>query len=107
MLNVKAVLAGSFERIHRSNLIGTGVLPLQFLDGESTDVLGLTGDEIYSILGLDDSLEPRSKLSVSVEKDGGEKSQFQVLVRLDTDLELEYFRNGGILHKVLRDMAVD
>ncbi len=107
LLNVKAVLAGSFERIHRSNLIGMGVLPLQFLEGESTEALGLTGDEVYSILGLDDSLESKSKISVSVEKDGGGKFQFQVLVRLDTDLEVEYYRNGGILHKVLRDMAAD
>ena len=107
LLNVKAVLAGSFERIHRSNLIGMGVLPLQFLAGESIGALGLTGDEVYSILGLDDSLESKSKISVSVEKDGGENFQFQVLVRLDTDLEVEYYRNGGILHKVLRDMVAD
>jgi aconitate hydratase len=107
LLNVKAVLAGSFERIHRSNLIGMGVLPLQFLGGESTDALGLTGYETYSILGLDDRLEPKSKVTISVEKDDGEKIQFHVLVRLDTDLEVEYYQNGGILHKVLRDMAAD
>jgi aconitate hydratase len=84
-----------------------GVLPLQFLAGESIGELGLEGDELYSISGLDDSLEPKSKVTVSVEKDDGEKIHFQVLVRIDTDLEIEYYRNGGILHKVLRDMAAD
>jgi aconitate hydratase len=105
LLNVKAVIAGSFERIHRSNLIGMGVLPLQFLEGESVDVLGIAGDEIFSIVGLDEKIKPRSRVTVKVENRNRAEKQFQVLVRLDTDLEVEYYRNGGILHKVLRDMA--
>ena len=107
LLNVKAVIACSFERIHRSNLIGMGVLPLQFLEGDSAGTLGLAGDEVYDITGIGDNLIPRSKATVFVEKASGEKHQFQVLVRLDTDLEVEYYRNGGILHKVLRDMAAE
>jgi aconitate hydratase len=107
LLNVKAVIAGSYERIHRSNLIGMGVLPLQFLDGESAETLGLTGDEIYSITGIDDGLKPKSEAIVDVEKDNGESLQFKVIVRVDTELEVEYYRNGGILHKVLRDMAAE
>jgi len=107
LLNVKAVIARSFERIHRSNLIGMGVLPLQFLEAEGIDAHGLAGDELYSIPGLDDSLEAQSKLIVLAEKNNGDIIQFQVMVRLDTDLEVEYYRNGGILHKVLREMAID
>ena len=105
LLNVKAVIAESFERIHRSNLIGMGVLPLQFLEGDNADVLGLAGDEIFSIIGLDDQVEPRIILTIKVENGDGAEKQFQVLARLDTDLEVEYYRNGGILHKVLRNMA--
>ncbi len=107
LLNVKAVIAGSYERIHRSNLIGMGVLPLQFLDGDSRENLGLAGDELYTIKGIDDGLAPKSRVTVSVERNNGERFQFQVLVRIDTDPEVEYYRNGGILHKVLRDMAAD
>jgi aconitate hydratase len=107
LLNVKAVIAGSYERIHRSNLIGMGVLPLQFLDGDSREYLGLAGDELYTIKGIDDGLAPKSRVTVSVERNNGERFQFQVLVRIDTDPEVEYYRNGGILHKVLRDMAAD
>jgi aconitate hydratase len=107
LLNVKAVIAQSFERIHRSNLVGMGVLPLQFLPGESVESFGLTGDESFDILGLDDQVEPQGKASVIAEKDTGGKIEFQVIVRLDTDLEIEYYRNGGILHKVLRDMLLD
>lgn len=105
LLNVKAVIAGSFERIHRSNLIGMGVLPLQFLEGDSVDALGLAGDEVFSIIGLNEKIEPRSRVTVKVESGNRAEKQFQVLVRLDTNLEVEYYRNGGILHKVLRDMA--
>lgn len=107
LLNVKAVIARSFERIHRSNLIGMGVLPLQFLEAEGIDAHGLAGDELYSIPGLDDRLKAHSKLIVHAEKNNGDVIQFQVMVRLDTDLEVEYYRNGGILHKVLREMAID
>jgi aconitate hydratase len=87
--------------------VGMGVLPLQFLVGESVESLGLTGDELFDILGLDDQVEPQSKMKVMAKKTTGEKIEFQVVVRLDTDLEIEYYRNSGILHKVLRDMLVD
>ena len=98
LLGVKAVVAKSFERIHRSNLIGMGVLPLQFMPGEGHEVLGLTGEETFSVKGLNESLQPSSRLKVFA--DGGE---FEVLCRLDTPVELKYYRNGGILHAVLRD----
>jgi aconitate hydratase len=107
LLNVKAVIAQSFERIHRSNLVGMGVLPLQFSSGEGVDSLGLVGNELFEIVGLDDQIRPQSKLAVNAQKYNGEMIQFQVLVRLDTDLEVEYYRNGGILHKVLRDMLAE
>ncbi|MGW8144371.1 MAG: aconitate hydratase AcnA [Anaerolineales bacterium] len=107
LLNVKAVIAQSFERIHRSNLVGMGVLPLQFAPGEGVDSLGLSGEELFDIIGLSDQIQPLSKLTVIADRESGEKVQFEVTVRLDTDLEVEYYRNGGILHKVLRDMLVD
>lgn len=107
LLNVKAVIARSFERIHRSNLVGMGVLPLQFAPGEGVDSLGLSGEELFDIIGLSDQIQPLSKLTVIADRESGEKVQFEVTVRLDTDLEVEYYRNGGILHKVLRDMLVD
>ena len=105
LLNVKAVIAVSYERIHRSNLIGMGVLPLQFLDGDSWESLGLSGEEIYTVTGINNDLKPKNEATVVVVRDNGEQFQFKVLVRIDTDLEVEYYRNGGILHKVLRDMA--
>lgn len=107
LLNVKAVIAQSFERIHRSNLVGMGVLPLQFNAGEGVDSLGLTGEELFDIVGLDDQIRPLSKLTVLADKENGEKIKFEVTVRLDTELEVEYYRNGGILHKVLRDMLAE
>jgi aconitate hydratase len=107
LLNVKAVIAQSFERIHRSNLIGMGVLPLQFEAGEGVESFGLSGDEVFDITGLDDPVKTQSKVSVLAEKENGEVVEFKVTVRLDTELEVDYYRNGGILHKVLRDMLVD
>ncbi len=104
LLGVKAVIAESFERIHRSNLVGFGVLPLQFADGESIDSLGLKGDEIFSIKGISDELKPHQQLEVEAEKADGSKVTFKALCRIDTLNELEYFRNGGILHYVLRRM---
>jgi aconitate hydratase len=103
---VRAVIAASYERIHRSNLIGMGVLPLQFEDGLNADALGLTGEERFSITGIAEGLEPGSRLTVKTEgrKDGKTES-FEVLVRLDTDVELEYYRHGGILSYVLRKLA--
>jgi aconitate hydratase len=102
LLGVKAVIAESFERIHRSNLIGMGVLPLQFTDGESASSLGLTGLESYSV----DMLEkPGQELNVRVADEKGKERSFTVKARVDTSVELEYYKNGGILHTVLRQMA--
>ncbi len=104
---VKAVLAESYERIHRSNLAGFGVLPLQFMPGEGRESLGLSGEEIFDIPGLNDEVEPGQELEVIARSaDGGEK-RFRVILRLDTPVELLYYRNGGILHAVLRRMLDD
>ena len=102
LLGVGAVIAESYERIHRSNLIGFGVLPLVFADGESADSLGLTGEERFSIGSVDD--EP-SSVTVKAESDGGEVTEFRCDVRIDTPTEWDYYRHGGILHFVLRDLA--
>ena len=104
LLGVKAVIAQSYERIHRSNLVGMGVLPLQFLEGENMDNLGLTGREAFDILGLDDSIRPQSKLTVAATKDNGDRVRFQAIARLDTSVEVEYYRHGGILPMVVRNM---
>jgi aconitate hydratase A / 2-methylisocitrate dehydratase len=104
LLGVRAVLAKSFERIHRSNLVGMGVLPLQFLPGEGLDSLQLTGSEVYSILGLSADLQPGQTLTVSVQPEGGKPFTFKVIARLNTPIELEYYRHGGILPYVLRHM---
>ena len=103
LLGVKAVIAGSFERIHRSNLIGMGVLPLQFHEGESWQSLGLDGSETVTVEGVE-QLRPGQDLSVRIEKDG-EARTIRVLARIDTQDELDYFRNGGILHYVIRKLA--
>ncbi|SFU59611.1 aconitate hydratase AcnA [Halomonas korlensis] len=102
LLGVRAVLAESYERIHRSNLIGMGVVPLQFPEGEDRKTLGLTGDERISIEGLSE-LSPGSQVKVTIASDKGEK-KLEVLCRIDTANELEYYRHGGILHYVLRSM---
>ncbi|WP_036284240.1 aconitate hydratase [Microbacterium luticocti] len=102
LLGAKAVLAQSFERIHRSNLIGMGVLPLQFRDGESADTLGLDGTETYSITGLAGADEVPREVTVRVEPDGGQAREFTAVVRIDTPTEREYYRHGGILPYVLR-----
>ncbi len=98
LLGVRVVVATSYERIHRSNLVGMGVLPLQFLDGATHESLGLSGEETYSVIGLNDSIRPGQQLMLKA--DG---SEIPVLCRLDTPVEIEYFRNGGILHTVLRN----
>jgi aconitate hydratase len=103
LLGVRAVIAESFERIHRSNLIGMGVLPLEFARGENRESLGLTGSETYEVCGLAEGLTPRKKLTVQVRGKGCEKT-FQVTARADTPEEVTYFRNGGILPYVLRQM---
>jgi len=102
LLGVRAVLAASFERIHRSNLVGMGVLPLQFLDGQTWQSLGLTGEETFDFPSLSDSLQPRSKLEVTVTSPDGTKRTLTTLVRIDTPVEIDYYRNGGILQTVLR-----
>lgn len=104
LLGVKAVIAESFERIHRSNLVGMGVLPLQFIDGQTRQTLNLTGHERLSILGLSDEIQPHKKLKVEVERQDGRKDSFEVLCRIDTLNEVEYFKAGGILHYVLRNL---
>ncbi len=101
---VKAAIAESYERIHRSNLIGMGILPLQFSAGEDRHALGLTGEEVFDIEGLDDDLQPGQVLEVVAKSAAGEQ-RFAVLCRIDTPVEINYYRNGGILHAVLRRMA--
>jgi aconitate hydratase len=103
LLGVKAVLAESYERIHRSNLVGMGVLPLQFREGESAASLGLTGQEVFSITGLSDDLRPQAEVSVSAVGPDGKHHDFQAIVRLDSEVEVDYYRNGGILTAVLRN----
>jgi len=100
---VKAAIAESYERIHRSNLIGMGILPLQFADGDTRDSLGLTGEEVFDIAS-DDDLQPGQQVDVVATGDSGE-TRFQTVCRIDTPVELEYYRNGGILQTVLRRMA--
>jgi len=104
LLGVKAAIAESYERIHRSNLVGMGVLPLQFLDGQTAATLGLDGTETFSI-AVNDRVEPRQKIEVTAVKTDGTKVQFDTLCRIDTPVEVDYYRNGGILHTVLRRMA--
>jgi len=104
MLGVRAVIAASYERIHRSNLVGMGVLPLQFTSGQTWQSLGLTGEETYRIDGLDDSLRPRSEITVTATDSAGRAKQFLARVRIDTPVELDYYRNGGILQTVLRKL---
>ncbi len=104
LLGVRAVIAASYERIHRSNLVGMGVLPLQFPEGQTWQSLGLSGEEHYDIVGLDDSLEPRSAVTVRARSADGQVKEFTADVRIDTPVEMEYYRNGGILQTVLRKL---
>ena len=106
LLGVKVVIAKSYERIHRSNLVGMGVLPLQYKDGQDADSLGLTGTEVFDVV-LDDNVQPRQDLTVTATKADGSKVEFTTQCRIDTPVEVEYYRNGGILHTVLRNMAKD
>jgi aconitate hydratase len=103
LLGVKAVIAKSFERIHRSNLVMMGVLPLQFKEGEDAQTLNLTGREYFDILGLNEGLQPQQELTVQATADDGTVKTFQAIARINTPVELEYYRNGGILHTVLRN----
>ncbi|MBE3038299.1 MAG: aconitate hydratase AcnA, partial [Chloroflexi bacterium] len=106
LLGVRATIAESFERIHRSNLAGMGLLPLQFLPGQNVASLGLSGRELFDITGLD-QLSPGCQFSVRAESEDGRETFFRVLCRLDTALEVEYYYHGGILHKVLRELIAN
>jgi len=103
LLGVKAVIAETYERIHRSNLIGMGVLPLTFEDGQNAESLGLDGTETFDIKGLSDGTE--KTVAVTATRPDGTEISFRANVRLDTPKEVDYYRNGGILHYVLREMA--
>ena len=105
LLGVRAVIAQSYERIHRSNLVGMGVLPLEFRVGESVESLGLTGTETFEIEGVDGDLEPRQELDVRVAAEDGTEKRFKAVVRIDSPVEVSYYRHGGILNAVLRDMV--
>ena len=105
LLGVKVVIAESFERIHRSNLVGMGVIPLQFIEGENSDSLNLNGSEIYDFEGLEKTIVPNSKIKVNVTRENGEKFHFYTMIRIDTDIEAEYYYNGGLLPYVLRKMV--
>ncbi len=104
LLGVRTVIVESFERIHRSNLVGMGVLPLQFQDGDTRETLGLTGDDIFTVTGVAD-LKPRQTVTVNVTRPDGSTFTFDTLCRIDTANEVEYYMNGGILHYVLRKLA--
>ncbi len=104
LLGVKAAIAESYERIHRSNLVGMGILPLEFMPGDNAGSLGLDGSETYDI-DVDDSVRPRQSLTVTARRQDGSETRFQALVRIDTPVEVDYYRNGGILHTVLKEMA--
>ncbi len=104
LLGIRAVIATSFERIHRSNLVGMGVLPLQFREGESRETLDLDGTEVFEI-ALSDELKPQQAVEVTAKKADGDELHFVTTCRIDTPVEVEYYRNGGILHNVLRELA--
>ncbi len=105
MLGVRAVIVESFERIHRSNLLGMGILPLQFKPGQNVESLGITGKEKLTIVGIGGKLTPRQDVTVGVERPDGSKTSFVTTSRLDTPVDITYYRNGGILQTVLRKMV--
>jgi len=106
LLGVKAVVAASFERIHRSNLVGMGVLPLQFPDGTTAQSLGLDGSEIFSISGLSETIKPGQTVTLEIEGKDRQKRSVPVKVRIDTPIEIDYYRHGGILPFVLRQLLL-
>jgi len=107
LLGVRAALAESYERIHRSNLVGMGVLPLQYKPGDTAAALGLDGRETYAILGIDDGLSPRQSVTVVADRDDGRSIRFEAIARLDGPIEVDYYRGGGILPAVLRRLKGD
>ncbi len=106
LLGVRAVIAESYERIHRSNLVGMGILPLQYLPGESAATLGLTGRERFSVRGIADGLRARQELLVTATSEGGRELRFRAIARLDGEIDVTYYRNGGVLQTVLRRLAL-
>ena len=104
LLGVKAVIAESFERIHRSNLVGMGILPLQFMPGENPASLGLTGRETYDIVGLSGSLTPRQQMTVRVQRENGDQLSFKAIARVDSPVDIDYLQHGGVLPFVLRSL---
>jgi aconitate hydratase len=105
LLGIRVVIAASFERIHRSNLVGMGILPLQLADGQSWESLGLTGEEVLDFPGLGDSIRPGGEVKVRATAADGSVKEFSTKIRIDTPVELDYYRNGGILQAVLRKLA--
>jgi len=107
LLGIKAVIAESYERIHRSNLVGMGVLPLEFLPGETAESLGLEGNEQFTILGIEEGLTPHQKFDVIVKPEICDERKIQVISRLDSEVEIAYYKHGGILNYVMRDFLKD
>ena len=104
LLGIRVVIAESYERIHRSNLVGMGILPLQYLSGDSAESLSLTGEETFAIADFE---EGQKTLQVTVTRPAGDTMTFETRIRIDTPNEYDYYRNGGILHAVLRRLAAD
>jgi aconitate hydratase len=104
LLGVKAVVAQSFERIHRSNLVGMGVLPLQFKEGTSAQSLGLDGSEAFDVIGLDTGLKPRQDVTLVIHRGNGDRQEVALTLRIDTAIEIDYYQHGGILPYVLRQL---
>lgn len=104
LLGVKAVIARSFERIHRSNLAGMGVLPLQFLGTDSVDTLGITGNEVFDLKGIENDIKPQQQVTLVITRANGDKQEVNVLLRIDTPIEVDYYKHGGILPFVLRQL---
>jgi aconitate hydratase len=104
LLGVKAAIARSFERIHRSNLVGMGVLPLQFKDRDSAQSLGIKGNEEFDILGIEGKIKPQQDVTLVIKRADGSRREVKVILRIDTPIEVDYYRNGGILPYVLREI---
>jgi aconitate hydratase len=104
LLGVKAVIVRSFERIHRSNLVGMGVLPLQFIGNDSVESLGITGKEVYDLKGLEGEIKPQQLATLVIHREGKPAQEVKVLLRIDTPIEVDYYKHGGILPFVLRQL---
>ena len=105
LLGVKAVIAKSYERIHRSNLVGMGVLPLQFKGDTNVAALHLTGEESFDISGIDNNLKPQQDVTLTIHRKDGSTQKISLLLRIDTPIEVDYYRHGGILPYVLRELV--